>query len=887
MNLATLAAELGVVRVAGLPVSQADQLAFSRSDAMVKTVLDLEDRLDNEGRQLADALYDVIGSPAVTTSDRRRLVDIRRALFASRNLKPGTWNSGLSRTVPGDIATRIGDWLMMRRSAARAREQLDVCLAAELVEKSETLRETALTVPFTRAMAMASTALHDEVERWTADPNRRPKTQKLSRLAVYVARSSAKTSPFSFFATSYIARWVDNGPALQMAPSCGPRAILEVDADYLDRVARLLVRREDLADAVQLRVNPSAVPIGSRVEFLGPPPREAIITVEGTPAVQEAIKILRASPGTSRVDAARMLADAASGNVAEAGRYLDRLIDMGVLEVHVPVPESSADWLGSCASWLRAQGHDSLRSVEALIESAAAAVRRDISVEQVREHRARCEDVRTSLVAVAAELGGRAGVGRSPVLFENAVGPADATLSARWWRPVLADLDALRPWLGVFDTHLPKRVAVSCLHAERFGRGSAVPLLTLYRAVMEVVVGSHSGVSPRWTPAERAVSDAFGASDPSRSQDAMLAASTAALFRELVEVRVRARSSLVGAPDDNGVVRIDSGVLAEQVRGWPRWLETPSSLAFYVQMCAPDDGANVVLNAAHGGHGRSTARLRHLLGRAEREHGGLRSDPVATDPLVVELAGRHGSTLNVRSPTTPDEIAYPFVTGADIAGEGLQLADLVAVHHPTDDVVHLRYAGHGGRVLPAHLGLMSTEYLPPAARFVTQVFGMDWSYHPGALTFVPFDELTAERPILSYPRLAVGCVVIRRAGWLMAAAEVPCRRQREADADFLLRLNRWFRDHGIPSRCFVRTWRRAADASDEAVLARARTRLAKPLPFDLANWFLVPALERLVAEASMVMFEEQLPAADHGVRFGSERFATELALEVTAGAANE
>lgn len=863
-------ASLGVVRVAALPASVARRLAFEQSDAMVTEVLDLEDRLSDEGRRLADALYGPIGSSAVAKTDRRRLINLRRALFTSRDPNPGEWNPGLSRTIPGDIADRIDAWLAMRRLAARVHERLRDCLAAELAEKSERLRETALEPPFTRALAMASTALHDEVERWADGEKRRPKLQKLSHLAVYVARASAKASPFSFFATSRIARWADDGPALRIAPSTGPRAILEVDAEFLDRLAGLLTRREDLAESVQLRVNPSAVRIGSRVEFLGPPPKEAIIAVDGTPAVQAAIDILRAHPGMSRGDAARMLADVANGNVAEASRYVDRLIDVGLAEVHVPVPESSPDWLGSCASWLRAQGHESLGGVAASIDSAAVAIRRDVPVERVREHRARCEHARTLLDDVATELGGHADVGRPPVLFESAVDPADAVLGARWWQPVLADLDVLRPWLGVFDVHLPKRAAVSCFHAERFGRGSAVPLLTLYRAVMETVA------SPRRTPAGQAVTDAFGAGDPSRSQDVMLAGSTAAPFRELAELRERARSSLVGAPDADGVVRIDPDVLTKQVREWPHWLETPSSLAFYLQLRAPDDGANVVLNAAHGGHGRSTARLRHLFAQAEHEYGGL-----SGDPAVVELAGRHGSTLNVRSPTTPEEIAYPFVTGAGVTVEGLRPADLVAVHHAEDGVVRLRHARHGGRLRPAHLGLMSTEYLPPAARFLTQVFGMDWCYHPGALTFVPFDELTEERPIVAYPRLAVGHVTIRRAGWLMAATEVPRRRPRERDADFLLRLNRWTRSHGIPSSCFVRTWRRTADASEEAVLARARTRLGKPLPFDLANWFLVPALERLVADASMVMFEERLPAADHGVRIGSEEYVTEFILEVT------
>lgn len=872
------AGKIGVVRTAALPLSTLDRLAFEQTDALVTSLLDIDDQLREEGRRLADALHDVIGSPTVDKQDRRRLVGLRRALFASRSPRPEEWTTRLSTVVPGDVAARVSGWLRLHGSAVSTRAKLPEHLASELVQKSEILREIALDKSFVRATAMASRALHDEVARWAASPGRRPKTRKLSHLAVYVTRASAKTSPFSYFATSAIARWTDDGPPLT-ATSSSPQARLEVDAEYLDLITALLQRRPELADAVLLRLNPSAVLIESRWVFIGPPPREAIVGVPNTPAVHEAIRILGTRPGRSSGDVTAALADVAGGDVAGARRYLERLIDVGLVEVHTPVSESAVDWLGSCAAWLRGEGHGALGDVAASIEAASADLRRDLAVEQIHDHSKRCDRIRSSLTKAVADLGGVERAERPPILFENVVDPTEASLGARWWRPILDDLDTLRPWLGVFDIHLPKRAAIGHFHAERFGRGSAVPLLTLYRAVMTEVAAGHPASSRHRTPTEQAIAEAFGAADPSRSQDAMLADSPLAAFRELLEVRVRARSGLAGVPDADGIVRISPEELAEQVAEWPRWLEAPSSLAFYLQLCALNGDPNVVLNAAHGGHGRSTARLRHLLGKTD---GIPPARPVSSEPRVMELAGRFGSTLNVRSPTTSRGIAYPFAAGAEITGGGLPLADLVAVHHPDNGSVHLRHARHGGRIQPAHLGLMSTEYLPPLARFVTQVFSTDWCYHPSTLAFVPHDALTDEHPVIAYSRLNVGHITIRRAGWLVSAAEVPRRRREEHDADFLVRLHRWFRTHGIPKRCFLRTWRRADSAP-----AKRRTRTGKPLALDIANFLLVPAFEQAIADASMVLFEEQLPTAAHGLRRGSDHFATELVLEVTAGVADE
>jgi hypothetical protein len=77
---------------------------------------------------------------------------------------------------------------------------------------------------------------------------------------------------------------------------------------------------------------------------------------------------------------------------------------------------------------------------------------------------------------------------------------------------------------------------------------------------------------------------------------------------------------------------------------------------------------------------------------------------------------------------------------------------------------------------------------------------------------------------------------------------------------------RWTRVHGIPTQSFVRIWRDglrrgrgSAAQPQDWVFHKSR----KPVYLDLASWYLVAALQRMLdGPASVAVFEEALPAPE-------------------------
>ncbi|GAA3861917.1 hypothetical protein GCM10022243_30250 [Saccharothrix violaceirubra] len=285
------------------------------------------------------------------------------------------------------------------------------------------------------------------------------------------------------------------------------------------------------------------------------------------------------------------------------------------------------------------------------------------------------------------------------------------------------------------------------------------------------------------------------------------------------------------------IVRIDPAEVAAQIRSWPAWLTGPASVGCYLQRA--DD--RLVLNAVHAGHGRQTARVRHLLDRA-----GAPVPARAPDPRVAEFTGLFGSTLNARVPTARYEIGYPGTTGAP-GGERLPVADLVVRHDPDLDLVGLWHADTP--VVPVHPGMMADFHLPPLARFADRAFNPAYQVHPSAPPLVPHDA--TPDAVVRLPRVEIGSVVVRRARWTFPIDRVPPRTAAGSDADHLLRLAAWRREHGVPARCFARSW------GEETAVSVAKAR--KPSYVDFGDWFLVAAFDRRLSGRSTVLLEEALP----------------------------
>ncbi|MBQ0994750.1 lantibiotic dehydratase, partial [Micromonospora sp. H61] len=704
--------------------------------------------------------------------------------------------------------------------------------------------------------------------------------QSLARLAKYVGRAAAKTSPYSTFTISGLGAWV-NGSAPEVFAKASVSGLLELDGFLLQSVIRALREIPALKASLWVRANPSVTMSAGKITFSGLPPREPIVTMPETPAIRAGLRIVEEGPpGTLRGLQERLVSGARTRG--EIRPFLDALVRAGLLILEPPVTDQALDPLSDLIAWVLADGGEDLADVAVLLDRLRTEVSLPVPVEDVDGHCARQDRLRDAVGDIVDRLGlpfQPVAEMSKAVYHENAVfrDPSVECATGRW-RPALEDLDAVRGWLAVFDPALPLRLALGVYFRELFGAGARVPVLELCRAVHEEMSRADGSA------AGQEVAQFLRASPLANST--ALATSPLGRLRDLGQLQETARQGVLGAVEVDGVIRTPAENLRAMTAGWPRWVTLPGSLGCYVQVVERGGQLALALNVAHSGYGRGRSRTTRFTTLAGGSVPPSRAWSEASGgPIFAELSGTFSSALNARTVSTDYEIDYPFTVSGRSADERLPLGDLVAVHDSATGLVNLVSTRLGRQVVPLHLGMMADVLLPPIAQFLSWSFGVTYYLHPsfsplaGGADLMPPDRLT------THPRVEAGRIILRRARWRVPTGQVPTRHKAEADADYLVRLVGWLRSHGIPDRCYVRMWTDGlwgTDPGDDTwgkwVLDKSR----KPVYIDFANWHLLAVFERMLrAPGPVMVFEEALPVPGGGAALAGESTVAEYLVEIT------
>ncbi len=872
------AGEIGV-RIAGLPAAAVEGLRCPDAAGCVGEILALEDRLDAEARAICAALYELIGDDR-GPGGKPRLVGLRRAIHAGRRPTAHLVHEDVQRALAPELADLIRCWAgrLDRRDALY--RQLPDLLRADVDAAAAALRATVAGPTMQLGLVYSHPAMFRDARHWVARSGGRPADKVAVRLARYVSRAAAKTSPLTTFTASGLGEWRDGGPPLALCDR-SPRSAVELDLTALHRMIVGLATRPATAGQMLVRVNPTATVDGDQVRFVAPGGSGTARAVRLTPAVDALL--LRVPPGTTRAQLRDRLATAVAdpAHAARADEFVDRLLRAGLLELHLPIadqalhPRAVLAWLDGPARDLSGDPEVArLRTVLGQIADLLDAYAASADATRRLAYRERID-------GAARDLAGR---DDPPAFYENAVLPGTClTADTGRWATTMDDLAAVTEFGRLYDPGLPARLMLPTYVAERYGPGAAIPFLCFYAAW-------EAELRDRPRPADRlvAAADLDPAQLWTRSGQAGTVAQdlTTSSIPDLARLgRLRqAASALLGrAPvGADAAVTIAPGELRRAAAGCPGGpSQAGQPLSCYVQPYIAGGHTRLVFNSARFGLGTGRTRIRHLVRTA---HG---PDAVADPsqplpaphdgPLYVEVESAFGSSLNQRDPAVDLVLAYPGTVSARPERCRVPLGELRVVHDPSAGRVRLEWTRAGREVQPVHLGLLAVPMLPPAVRFLVGAFSAaSYLFTPSLLAW---SEVAGATPldIRSWPRLQAGGVTLRRAGWWVPSALVPRRAAGQSDAAYLLDLARWRRRVGLPERCFVRAaasgWR-----ADAALLGKER----KPMYVDFGSWHLVRVFERMAGPADVdITVEEALPdLADLPRTESGERRVVELVVEL-------
>lgn len=856
-------------RFCGLPATLPDELAGSRSWHLTQDILSLDDELAKDAEELSDLLYTAIGGLG-DLSLKPRLVALRRSIHGKRLPARMEWDEELARALPAQTSDRVVRWLETMRRQQEARRELSATVDQDRADETAKLFKTAADPMFRHALSQASPTLLDELTRRQA----RFKPRTIVGLTKFVSRAATKTSPYSTFTATAAGTWSDDGPALSSSGDDTIACVLELDRMVLEQLTGALLLREEVTRGLHVRPNPSLREVNGRYTFLGHRPAEPLMSVPTTPRIAACLRIVGDQCSLAHLH--DTLASTASQSKESVARFCARLLAIGALEYVGPVSDQSENPLNDLIGHLVATA-PGLSDLTADLTALRDELTGELRPTETDGYRTR----QTAIAQLLTAIGRRLGLNWPPpdvlgkiAFHENAVLPHGLlTASRAEWQPVLDDLDVLRRWLSLHDRMLPVRMALGEYVGHRFGAGAAPAFLDVHTAI-QFDLAREDADCPDWL---RPLRPFLQLSKPVPAE--VLEHSPVPELALLHRLRQKSLETVLSGVRDGTVLRTDPAVLADLAAGWPNWVRTPGSIACYVQPEFGGDRLTAVVNTISGGYGKGSGRWARLLRQAggpEFSTGRTASDAEHI-PVLAELSGTFGVSVNLRAPTAPYEIDYPYTTTTRPAPERIPLRDLVVRHEPGSGTLELVARSTGRLIQPAHLGMLADPLLPPAARLLLAAFGQSYLLHPSLSLFKPAPaDRTQDVEFL--PRVEVGRLVVQRAEWRAPIDQVPVRRAGETDADHLLRLAGWLRAHGIPRRSFMRLHTAGGDWVSN-VFAKSR----KPMFLDLSSMSMLAVFRHMTKSfTGHVAFEEALPDPAHARPVaGSEPRVSEIVFELS------
>jgi hypothetical protein len=886
---------LAAIRVAALPTSTLEEMRFDKSWAVLSEATELGRWLREEGARLSDELYEVIGRPEAAPV-KPQLVALRRAIFNRRRLPSGDWSEPLRSAAPGDLAHRVRRWA----ERYRAREDLLARLPDLAREETGAMAArlwAALHAPaFRYGLVQGSPVLFEELSKWlNGPPDVIPARQTLLRLAKYLARVVAKTSPYSTFTISGLVPCrEDVAEPLRPTGTFAWTSIAELNVWLTGRVATALVRHSDIAPRARLRENPSLVRDGQMLRFLGPGPSSPIVAMRSTPAVTECLRVVADQPGCTVDDVGRHLRGLDSSLREEEVRaFVARVVEAGGLHLLAPYSDQADDHLGELASWLNeappalsGMADAVLRLRDDLLAYPKLADPQD-RLDRHRRIYQRLGDLVGAAESAAAsatrgEASGDDPLPRKNLFHENAVFDHPvAECGTKPWSPVLDDLTRLRAALAAFDPCLPGRQALARVFTATYGVGSTSAWLDFYQVVSGLVA---SGASAEVGGIDGATFQALCAGPIASPPEVWRRLPFAAQQAQVIESAAMAIvASGIGA---DGVVRMTPEALAALTGDRLGGHALADPLTCYVQLLDAGVPPRVVVNAVTAGYGRGVSRIVRLLrqaGAGSQATGWSAVDRGPGGELVAESDGTFASNLNLRAPATEYELDYPYTTSGRPPRARIPLRDLDVTHDEQTGALHLLWRQRGSRLRPLHGGTMAEFWLPRPMRHLVEGFGPPPTLlHASMPLLRPPDQDPRAGGVWMLPRLEAGLVTLSRQCWAFAAREMPRRRKGETDTSFWLRLADWLAQEAIPQRFFLRV------VGAQQPILRPDMKSRKPMYVDVEAWPLVALLERAIEDdGDLVVITEVLPDLGAAPRYGGAQHVTELVVELGAGGASD
>ena len=817
-------APFALLRAAALPLQMLDDLRLPETEARVARIVAAEQVLAAHRGAVADALHASV--PRIAADDnatRRQVLALKRDVHNGRDSAVKPAQRDIARALLANDAERAAfdAWAAAQQDRVEALAALEPGLLAELQAVTRpALRRPLARATFRRGLAFASAGVERSAAREKRLPTP-PTPDNLERsLLGYLARASAKTSPFSsFMSLSVVGIAPEAAGAVPRGDAVAYRNTVHLNRGAAARLHRLALPEAGRAGDLLLRTNPT-LKRGANQRVHGLCSREVVLLGRPwweqrfaqfrlEPAVWQALQQPGAAPWSHWVQVLR----AQGMDAATADATVVKMLERGVLlppELSdafddAPLRRLAELWAASRSPALRAH----VPALQQLLAQADA-----VATAQGEARIALLDGVRAAQQGLEAAL-----AATPPEPLHNLV------LEDCWVSGVQGEAgpELLAP-LQDLQTFLAGQVVES----------------GYYRRLRDHFVAR------------------FGAGGT---------------CTDAVEFLLEVADKLVDVPEFGARWSGEAPVAAQPGVCVP--------VTAQVQIAAGRDGRPpcVVVNRVFDGAGWLAARFTNGDQPGQRE---LRDRLVPwlqrvsghREPVDMPIGG-HCSDLQAHRRLTPRVLRWPGEPLTLPDDEVIDAAALRIRHNPQTGLLDVTDAD--GR--PLNLMYLGTTFPSPiwGLRYALSI--LTQPYLIARPDFAPPAD-RVDTPVRFEPRLVQGALVLRRATWWVSTAHLREHWFAGTPGERLLAARREADRWQLPPVFFAQRHQPPAERGS-LVSADVLNANRKPLWIDLRNPLWLAMLERLAEEGEWLTFTEPLPGPDElWLELDGQRHVSELQIEM-------
>ncbi len=800
-----------IVRLAGLPAEVMEPLGSERCVRGATELARLESELESIRAQIVDRLHEKVhGAPAEV---RRALLAVKRDCHNGRDLTTRRSSSAwaIFEQAAPDLAQRIGE---LEAGVAAERAAFEAAFDAEHERQVRHLLACLEDDNLHQGLALGSPEVLGNVDRLRQPcaSYRRKERRLVESVARYVSRAALKLSPFSTLTRlglGSVLEAADGAPVELELRGATHRELRRIRKHVVVKYSTLLRQHPVFRDRLHVQVNPSVECVApGRYRFIQAfhwqfnqqagefhycNESQVSASLRG-PLIEELQALLEVSRPHGEV--VQGLARKLGADPAAVEAVIRKLLDLGFLLLFFPWPSNDFDPERTLLAFLGELPRDPAldefaRLLERLLELRDG---RHPSHARPQAYRA-IDELRLEGFAV---------------------------LTSALELPEAKEAPGKHLYEDVFvlpqaDRHQDAVAHISRQSAERaLASAHPVVLFSDLNYTRYELLHSLAALAEKHWPGQQEVGflDLFHLAQPLWGEYVTAASAAITEWRQelwnpygLAEISALNRLRETVLTEMEGCMRPEGDELVldlesaeRSVRRIPDTYVPAFGPCLFVQPATPR-GDLWMLNHLLDGTGRFSNRYTTVMPPGMRERysshlgeGGAGATLLGEPAEMIEILSARDDHLNVHRVQTARVLELPG-ENPDLPPERrLGVRELrVRLDGPLPVLVDLR----GQRLLPVFLGTNGLVGMPTLVRFLSR-FGI------GEFRLMHPPRYPQRRGgVVSYRRLRIGNLVLRRKMWVFSPAATFGAYAESSDAELFLAVHRWRLEHGIPERVFA------------------------------------------------------------------------------------